>query len=474
MLKGAAIKAGRVYDRCPSTIIDGVLILLAIAAGFAFAVSVVGYRVINPFDTSWLWGDAAHSQLGWAFFRHEPLLSFPLGWSRALGYPLGEPIAWLDCVPIVALLLWPLRDILPWDFQYLGLIFAINCVLQLYFGYRISWHLTGHSRLVAITGALLFLVAPPFIFRAGGHFALSSHWLILAALTLYFTSSASPTKWRLVGGAALCFLAATIHPYLMVMVLLIDAATHLRAAMSSNEVAGTSLGVRLRRMGFRTGTSLLSAIAALIIFGLLRPLELRAYTGGGYGLYSMNLLAPIDPYRFGALLLKPQVEVGSFQYEGYNYLGLGIILLGSLALARCPSLFIKTLGRREAVATWLICAVSLFLALSLKATAGPWTIYDIPVPPRVFEALSAFRGSGRFFWPAYYLILSGVIALALAAFGTRGAAAALCCAFLIQLADTRGLYHVIQARWSSSSAHSFTAAAPARPPHHSPPQPPRG
>jgi hypothetical protein len=73
-------------------------------------------------------------------------LSLPLGWSRALGYPLGEPIAWLDCVPIVALLLWPLRDILPWDFQYLGLIFAFNCVLQLYFGYRISWHLTGHSR----------------------------------------------------------------------------------------------------------------------------------------------------------------------------------------------------------------------------------------------------------------------------------------------------------------------------------------
>jgi hypothetical protein len=140
MLKGAAIKAGRVYDRCPSTIIDGVLILLAIAAGFAFAVYVVGYRVINPFDTSWLSGDPAHSQLGWAFFRHEPLLSFPLGWSRALGYPLGEPIAWLDCVPIVAMLLWPLKDILPWDFQYLGLLFAFNCVLQLCFGYRISWH----------------------------------------------------------------------------------------------------------------------------------------------------------------------------------------------------------------------------------------------------------------------------------------------------------------------------------------------
>jgi hypothetical protein len=40
-LKDAAITARRVYDRCPSTIIDGVLILLAIVAGFAFAVHVV-------------------------------------------------------------------------------------------------------------------------------------------------------------------------------------------------------------------------------------------------------------------------------------------------------------------------------------------------------------------------------------------------------------------------------------------------
>ena len=139
-----------------------------------------------------------------------------------------------------------------------------------------------------------------------------------------------------------------------------------------------SLGARLRLIGFRIGLSLASAIAGLIIFGLLRPLELRAYAEGGYGAFSMNLLAPIDPGEFGALVLKPQPEVGIFQYEGYNYLGLGVILLGTLALARRPSLFVRNLCRREAAATWLICAVSLFLALSLKATVGSWTIYEFP------------------------------------------------------------------------------------------------
>lgn len=186
----------------------------------------------------------------------------------------------------------------------------------------------------------------------------------------------------------------------MVMVLLIDTGAHLRAAMSSKEVAGASLGARLYWIGLRVGISLASAIAGLIIFGLLRPLELLAYAEGGYGAFSMNLLAPIDPGNFGALVLKPQPQVGILQYEGYNYLGLGVILLGTLALGRRPSLFVRNLCRREAAATWLICAVSLFLALSLKATVGSWTIYDISVPLPVFEALSAFRASGRFFWPA--------------------------------------------------------------------------
>jgi hypothetical protein len=93
--------------------------------------------------------------------------------------------------------------------------------------------------------------------------------------------------------------------------------------MSSKEVAGASLGARLYWIGLRVGISLASAIVGLIIFGLLRPLELRAYAESGYGAFSMNLLAPIDPGEFGALVLKPQPEVGIFQYEGYNYLGLG-------------------------------------------------------------------------------------------------------------------------------------------------------
>ncbi|MBV5271982.1 MAG: hypothetical protein JZU55_21395, partial [Afipia sp.] len=90
------------------------------ATGVAFAIYVVGIRVLNPFDISWLGGDSATGYLGWAFFRQEEHLSFPLGWASKLGYPLGEPIAYLDSLPLVATMFWPFRHVLPTDFQYIG------------------------------------------------------------------------------------------------------------------------------------------------------------------------------------------------------------------------------------------------------------------------------------------------------------------------------------------------------------------
>ena len=64
--------------------------LLAIVAGFAFAVHVVGFRVINPFDTTWLSGEAAHSYLGRAFFRHESAVPLGIVGKRTLtGFNFG-------------------------------------------------------------------------------------------------------------------------------------------------------------------------------------------------------------------------------------------------------------------------------------------------------------------------------------------------------------------------------------------------
>src|SRR5258708_24764828 len=82
-------------------------------------------------------------------------------------------------------------------------------------------------------GGLLFMTAPPFILRTSGHFALTSHWLILAALDIFLAASPRISISKAMGSVALCVLAGGINPYLTFMVLLVLGAWNLRAMLSN-------------------------------------------------------------------------------------------------------------------------------------------------------------------------------------------------------------------------------------------------
>lgn len=426
---------------------------LFVAAGIAFAVYVVGARLLNPFDISWLEGDPATGYLGWTFFRQEEHLSFPLGWASKLGYPPGEPIAYLDSLPLVATAFWPFRHVLPADFQYIGPWFALCVVLQFYFGYRISKRLTGGHELPAILGGLLFMTAPPFIWRSINHFPLASHWLILAAFDFYLSTAQRISRTQMAAGGLLCFVAGGINPYLTAMVLLVLCAAYLRWLIAAHGDQQHSGLARISVAALGAGLSIGLAGCALLIFGFLRPGESGAYAGAGYKIYSMNLLAPVNPWDFPGLLWN-QLPASREQYEGYNYLGLGIMLLGLAAVVWRPSI-IKRLFGRGAITGWLIFLVSLFLALSLKATVGNVVLYDISVPDSVMNLLGAFRASGRLFWPAFYLILCGIVGATYAAFGS-GARTALLLALLVQMFDLRSMHIAIREHWAGESSAAFT------------------
>jgi hypothetical protein len=424
------------------------------ATGICFAIYVVGVRVLNPFDVSWLKGDPATGYLGWKFFRQEDHLTFPLGWASSLGYPLGEPIAYLDSMPLVASVLWPFRHSLPSDFQYFGAWFALCVILQFYFGYRISRRLTGGYQPSAILGGLLFMAAPPFIWRSMEHFALTNHWLILAALDFYLAAARKVSRGQMVASSLLCFAAGGINPYIAAMVLLVLSAAYLRGIIVTPADPDRALSTRILFAAYGIGISLAGAISALLIFGFLRPGDAGSYSGAGYKIYSMNLLALIDPMRFPGLLLDAMPVLSSDQHEGYNYLGLGVISLGIVASAWRPSI-LTTLFRREAIPGWFILVVSLFLALSLKASVGSVVAYNISAPDVVLNALRAFRASGRLFWPAYYLILCCVIGASYVAFGDR-ARTALLLAFFVQMFDLRSMHIGIGEGWSVASSAVFT------------------
>ena len=83
----------------------------------------------------------------------------------------------------------------------------------------------------------------------------------------------------------------------------------------------------------------------------------------------MNLLAPIDPVYPGALFLPAQKFSSGGQIEGYNYFGLGLIVMAAAAIVRRPGILWRLMSR-DALFGWFIVVISLGLALSPTVAAG--------------------------------------------------------------------------------------------------------
>lgn len=417
-----------------------VLWALSLVLGAAYAFAVLGPRPLNPLDVSWLYHDPATAYLGWAFSRQEEHLTLPLGWAGALGYPLGVPAAYFDSIPLLAAAGWLLRGVLPPAFQYFGLYFALCCVLQFYFGYRISLRLGRGNPWVGVLGGGLFLTAPTFLWRALGHFALGSHWMILAALEQLLDASDRPTGRRIAFRGALCFFAGSINPYIAFMTLLVLSGACLRTLLCRRKC--------LARIALNLAVMLGCVLVSLILFGFLRSGDASQYAGEGYESFSMNLLAPIDPQHWGALLLPPQ-SFTLAQTAGYNYLGLGLLVCGIVSIAKAP-IVLGALLRRESLSALAIFIASLLLALSTLATAGSMVLYHVVAPEPAATLLRAFRASGRLFWPGYYLLVIGIIAATVRAFPGRWLYLVLGATLLLQYADTSSFRHAIHAQWKSS------------------------
>ena len=426
--------------------------MLAVAGAVAcsaYALVVVGRRVLNPLDLAWFEGDSAINYIGWAFFRQETHLTLPLGWSHSLGYPLGQAVAYSDAMPIVAVIAWFVNLFVKSEFQYFGLYFLACCILQFYFGYRISVRIFSGNRLAGIFGAALFLSAPPFNARAFDHFQLVSHWIILAALDQLMTGANPPSRRQAAWRGILCFIAAGVNPYIAVMTLLIILATYTRPMLVSRGSIVTCLA--------GMGLSILCVAGSLALFGFLRSPDITQYAGAGYDFYSMNLLAPIDPAPGGSLLLKQQ-PIFPGQYEGLNYLGLGVLLLGLVSIARTPSC-LRDLFLRTSVPAIGVTVISLLLAISNKITFGHYVLFQVPLPSPIMSVLDAFHTSGRLFWPGYYLLFIGVLTAASRSFGATGLGIALGVTVIIQFADIAPLLTSIRSHRQSQSA----APAPSGP-----------
>ena len=398
---------------------------LAALGGASACLAILGVGVLDPRETRWLLShtDSATGFLGWLFFGQAPLAQLPFGANPAYGMEIASSVVYSDSIPLAAFLFKPLSAALPDSFQYFGLWLALSFVLQSVFAYRLLVRF-GADQLFALIGAAFFVLAPPYLFRLEGHFALCAQWLVLAALYLYFARRFRPAAWVvLLAGTAL------VHFYLLTMVCLIWAGDVWQRCWRG-EIAWRQAAAWL--------AGGLVAIAAVLWFAGYFMAGSGALAAPGFGLYRLNLAALVDADSVWSAIL-PDIPGGEGDFEGNSYLGTGMLLLALLA-SYC--LFAKrpTLDVRTAVPLVAVSLILTLVAISNRVALGTLELFAYPLPDPLQPLAGMVRSSGRLFWPVYYLLYLAILVLVFRGFARPVAMAACALALAAQLLDSgRGI-----------------------------------
>jgi hypothetical protein len=177
------------------------------------------------------------------------------------------------------------------------------------------------------------------------------------------------------------------------------------------------------------------------------------------GIYRMNLLSLIDPDDSWSRLLRDREQtIGD--YEGFNYLGIGILVLGLVAaveLVRSPGVRVNV---RAVVPLALVCIGLSILALSPRVVLGRHELISYPLPAYLADGIRAFRASGRMFWPVFYAIYLAVLCFIFHRFNRR-VAASLCVVLIgLQVADSSAALQHFRNRFRNPPAWSSPLQSP--------------
>jgi hypothetical protein len=234
-----------------------------------------------------------------------------------------------------------------------------------------------------------------------------SHFFILAALACYFDNQKTPRQ-RFLYFVALSGLCIGVSQYTTVMVMGIGLASFI-------EMSVRRLMPFYRIFLYGLGILAFVTVVYYLLGGFLMPLS--ASQSVGFGSYSSNLNTFFNPQNYSKLLPKlPFSNEG--QYEGFGYLGVGFMILLLFVLGH--ELFMKVVdsilkktkdnqppNRLFPVISPLIFMAFFFFMYALSCKIGwngkivyEWRYEEIGA--MIFESL---RGSGRFIWVPFYVIM---------------------------------------------------------------------
>lgn len=369
-----------------------VRILIAIIISAAVLGCSYGLAILDPRNASWMYnGDSINHYIGWIFFRNEEW-AFPIGQISSYLTPLGSTLTQMDAIPIMALVSKVFRSLLPQPFQYFGIWHYLCFFLQAYWGLRIG-ELLCKTWIQRIIVSCLFTMAPALIYRFDHH-ALCAHFGILIGIWAYlrgaFDKESNPP---FVVFAVTNVVLAAVHPYLVAMTFPIFLITYLRAALDHP--------AQKKKYIFEVIFQVLSLGLACWALGYF---VIKDVGDVGFGGMSADLLTFVN--SMGNSILLPNLRKGWGQYEGFAYLGLGIILTLGVLL---PWYFknrksMSDERARMSLLFWLVVAMFVFAMGTPLTFGGNPFFYLNWFYDRMGSLPGAFRSTGRFLWPTYYCI----------------------------------------------------------------------
>jgi hypothetical protein len=354
---------------------------------------MVGYSIWPTHTGNWesAGGDSTVHYIGWFAYRQDNW-HWPLTYTTRINYPLGTSAVFTDSIPVFAVLFKIFTSVLPENFQYFGMFIVLSYILQYGFGFLLIKYFSPKSWLIPLLGAGFFLISPIMNRRIADHQSLTAHWLILASIYLYCQAlNPKYKKWILPSFCVLIVVSLGTHFYLASMVLGLAVTTFVQSwFVKKANLIETSKNI----------------IISLIVFG--SSLYFWGYFIGsnpsvGGEAWSLNLNGLINSQ--GTSRFIPTLKfIEPYQWEGYSYLGLGVLLLLPIGIAlNYRSLNFRNWGRWLPL-VMLVSLMALF-ALGNKIYFGETLIIQLPDFSIWRRVRHILHGTGRYIWPFYYTLL---------------------------------------------------------------------
>ena len=441
----------------------GGVFLLGAIIGALFFGAQFGFSVVNLMATDWIWHgvthDTAQHYIGWEFFRADS----SGGIINELAYPEGLPITFMDAIPLIALPLKLIANVLPTGFQYFGLwalicyvlIGGLGAVLTRKIFILARSNKNCHSELVSestksprkilkqvqddkhkilqtlfvTAGALIFVLSPMVLARTLYHPALAAHWLILSGILLIWDAPKFAKWWKFVlVWSAMLVGAVLIHPYFLPMLSAMMVIAALRNENCHSELVSESIKspkkILKRVQDDKIWKIVMKFLAKIIIPTALAVLAFASI--GGFALGSgaeihdlhekgFNLLSFANPSGYSVI---PGFANASYSSETLMWLGLGVwimIITAAILWRGQYKKSFKEFKRKFAahkacnIATAVVAFGLLVFAIGVRVDVGPLAVFQWQPPEKIYEFWSAFRAAAREAWPFYYATILFVI-----------------------------------------------------------------